>query len=301
MKIITIDKLKEKALSPGEFIRECESAYENTVTETARALAEGFEQHPIVLLAGPSGSGKTSTAKKLCKALLPYGIKGKVISMDNYFLPGRPAPSKDGKIDYEKPDRVDSALLSQHMRILAGGGEITMPSYDFEDNTRSDGEKFTRDKNTLIILEGIHALNPDVTGALHEYSDFIYVSVRTRIADETGVLLHPSKIRLIRRMCRDKLFRGRDYHETIAGYQSVQRGENMYIMPYKHLSRHDIDTFFGYELFIYAGVLREIREDFNECEERNDMYSVLPRFLNMVEPLSPDLVPENSILREFIG
>lgn len=301
IRIISLEDINRRAAQPKEFIESCEQAYSDSIQRTADGIAQSFMQKPIILLSGPSGSGKTTSAGRIAQRLSAHGIKSAVISMDDYFLPGRPAPSEDGKIDYERPDRVDIELLSRHMDILANGGEVTLPKYDFSDNTRSEGEKIRRSKNTAIIIEGIHALNPAVTGEHHDFASFVYVSVRTRIADKSGELLHPSKIRLLRRLSRDKLFRGRDYRETVMNYSSVQRGENLYIMPYKQRADYDIDTFFAYELSVYRSVLPDLCSDFNECEKKADMYSVLPRFLSIASGIDPSFVPGNSMLREFIG
>lgn len=170
------------------------------------------------------------------------------------------------------------------LRTLAAGGEVRLPKFNFADNSRQHGNAIRCDGNTVVIIEGIHALNPDVTGKMHDSATFIYVSVRTRIADEKGGLLHPSKIRLIRRLSRDKLFRGRDYHRTIEQFPSVQRGESLYIMPYKHLADFDIDTFFPYELSVYRSVLAKLCDnDFDECIRQVNRYSELPRFLSLIK------------------
>ena len=301
IKIITIDEINRKAADAQSFIRACEDVYTQKINDTASAIAQNISEKPILLLSGPSGSGKTTTANRIAAFLRNTGIKTLVISMDDYFVPGVIPPGPDGKVDYERPERVDIKLLSEHLELLAAGKEITLPKFDFTDNSRHMGETIKRDKNTAVIIEGIHALNPEVTGGHHSYSSFAYVSVRTRIADSKGELLHPSKIRLLRRLSRDKLFRGRDYHQTVEKFGSVQRGESLYIMPYKSLADYDIDTFFAYELSVYKKVLPTLCSDFDDCEKRADMYSVLPRFLKLVNAIDTEDIPNNSMVREFIG
>ena len=159
-----------------------------------------FEQGRFTTIMGPSGSGKTTTEYRIADALVKKGIKAIVISMDDYFVPGVIPPDENGRVDFEAPARVDCELLKKDLRTLAAGGEVRLPKFNFADNSRQHGNAIRCDGNTVVIIEGIHALNPDVTGKMHDSATFIYVSVRTRIADEKGGLLHPSKIRLIRRL-----------------------------------------------------------------------------------------------------
>ena len=302
IKIVTIDELNRRAENVQAFIETSENQYREKVITAAESIAQCCKQKPLVLLSGPSGSGKTTTAYRIADVLVSKGIKAVVISMDDYFVPGVIQPDENGKVDLEAPARVDCELLKKDLRTLAAGGEVRLPKFDFTDNSRQQGNKIRCDGNTVVIIEGIHALNPEVTGKMHDSATFIYVSVRTRIADEKGGLLHPSKIRLIRRLSRDKLFRGRDYHRTIEQFPSVQRGESLYIMPYKHLADFDIDTFFPYELSVYRSVLAKLcGDDFEECIRQVNRYSELPKFLSMISEVSPDAVPENSLIKEFIG
>ena len=299
IKIITLSELNRRAEDTDKFIETSENQYADKISAAAESIAQCHKQKPLVLLSGPSGSGKTTTAYRIADCLIAKGIKAVVISMDDYFVPGAIQPDENGRVD---PARVDGELLKKDLRTLASGGEVQLPKFDFTDNSRRQGNKIRCDGNTVVIIEGIHALNPDVTGKMHDSATFIYVSVRTRIADEKGELLHPSKIRLIRRLSRDKLFRGRDYHRTIEQFPSVQRGESLYIMPYKHLADFDIDTFFPYELSVYRSVLAKLCDnDFEECIRQVNRYSELPRFLSLIKEVPPEAVPENSLIKEFIG
>lgn len=308
-RVIALEDINRRATSPEELVAYSEDRYTRRINDVAEGIAQRFHRCPIVLLSGPSGSGKTTTAARLGERLKYYGIESIVISLDDYFLPGRPLPDENGVIDYEKPDRVDARLLSHDLEILEAGGEVTLPSYDFTYNIRSAGKTIRRKENNIIILEGIHTLNPAVTGEHHDFATFVYVSVRTRIAADSGELLHPSMIRLLRRLSRDKLFRGRDFADTMRNFGSVQRGESLYIMPYKKYAHFDIDTFFEYELGIYRSVLPELIES-EELREQlskitgisaNDAPNILPKFIRAASEISPKLVPEYSVIREFIG
>ncbi len=301
IKVVTIEDINRRTENPSLFVEECEEKYRRRIARATAGIKENLNQKPIILLSGPSGSGKTTSANLIAASLKKDGINTIVISMDDYFVPGVIPPGPDGKVDYERPDRVDIPLLKRDMKTLAAGGEITLPVFSFSDNSRSWGETIKRDKDTAVIIEGIHALNPELTGTHHDYATFVYVSVRTRIADSTGQLLHPSKIRLLRRLSRDKLFRGRDYKNTILNFPSVQRGESLYIMPYKSRADYDIDTFFAYEICAYKKVLPSLYANFEKYEKRADMYSILPHFLNLSEEMDTGIIPDDSIVREFIG
>ena len=143
-------------------------------------------------------------------------------------------------------------------------------------------------------------MNPSVTGELHDHATFIYVSVRTRIADEKGTLLHPSKIRLIRRLSRDKLFRGRKIEEIFELFESVSRGEDLYIMPHKHRASIEIDTFLPYEASIYKGAVYDQLKICTELSDNED-YKTICRFMSEIDPLNADYSPKNSLVREFVG
>jgi len=153
----------------------------------------------------------------------------------------------------------------------------------------------------MVILEGIHALNPDVTGSVSERASGVYVSVRTRMKSKTGAILHPSKIRLMRRLSRDKLFRGREASQTLKFFEKVQEGEKKHILPYKCYAEHDIDTFLGYETAVYKSVIEEdlqaLRYSYDEFDKYEGMMIILQELLNV----DLEKVPDNSLVREFAG
>ncbi|MCH5325568.1 MAG: nucleoside kinase [Eubacterium sp.] len=303
MKIITLDEINRAAReNPEQLIMQSERDYEKNISAAARIVADRFAEKPIVLLSGPSGSGKTTTAHRVGEELGRLGINTLVISMDDYFIPNDLVPKEpDGSIDYEKPQRVDVELLREHLGILSECGTVTLPKFDFTTGTRLVGETITRSADSAVIIEGIHALNPEVAGKCGDIATCLYVSVRTRISGKNGELLHPSKIRLMRRMSRDRLFRGRDISQTIEMFGSVQRGENLYIMPHKGYSDFDIDTFFAYEICIYRRVIEELGGKKGELENGGLFAGLLPGFVSDTVTLSPQLIPDGSVIREFVG
>ncbi len=181
----------------------------------------------------------------------------------------------------------------------AGYTLVELPVFDFaEQKQKKSGKILQRKKNELIIMEGIHALNPEVTGDAP--ANRIYLSVRTRITcdDER---LHPSLIRFARRLIRDQRTRGRAPAESCEMLSSISRGENLYIMPYKHLADYELDTFMGYELSVYQPILLETVRKLAELECADDGIRMLLRFLEALTPMDQEWVPEQSLVREFIG
>lgn len=303
MKFISVEQLNDAAGSPEKFIASGESVYAKQIESAAKTIFEKRRERPVVLLSGPSGSGKTTSAFRIAKLLESRGCKAHTISMDNYFLPMSEtvkAMDENGNIDYESPQRLDIPLFKEHLGMLLEGREINIPSFDFAEQSRKAGMPLQRAEGDLVILEGIHALNPEVTGDTHGHTSCVYVSVRTRIADG-GKLLHPSKIRLMRRLMRDKLYRGRSIAETFEFFKSVERGENLYIMPHKHRADFDIDTFIEYEAPVYRDILLPELEKAAPHYGNYKDYDDIEYFLRLLKPVDKKYVPDESLIKEFIG
>lgn len=242
---------------PHRLIEKSENAYADQISRAAERIYRERREKPVVLISGPSGSGKTTTAGRLARLLEDNGCCAHTISMDNYFLPLTAEElrlAEEGRFDFESPKRLDTELFKQHIELLSRCQPIDVPAFDFTIQDRKPGFRLEYKPGDIVIMEGIHALNPDVIGHSDEYTNRVYVSVRTRL-ESGGELLHPSKIRLMRRLIRDKLYRGRSITETMEFFKSVERGENLYIMPYKHRASFDIDTFIAYEPMVYRDIL----------------------------------------------
>ncbi len=303
MECISVEKLNYMAKTPSEIVADSEERYAAEISEVAEAIFANRAERPIVLISGPSGSGKTTTAVRVAGSLNELGCAAHVISMDNYFLPMsmmENARDENGKIDFESPLRLDVDLFREHLDRLSRCEEIDIPGFDFARQERVAGMPLKREKGDVVILEGIHALNPLLTGESDSYTTRVYVSVRTRIAHGDR-LLHPSKIRLMRRLIRDKLYRGRGFPETMEFFKSVERGENLYIMPFKHRADFDIDTFIGYEPLVYRDVLLPGLAEASKTYKDYADYADMGEFLKLLSPLDRKLVPDNSLVREFIG
>jgi uridine kinase len=292
-------------LTGGEkFAAASEKVYFDQLKSAAEKIRLSSSKKPVILLSGPSGAGKTTTSLRLARKLGKAGLKARTIEMDNYFLPkdeGEMPLDENGEIDLESPHRLDIPLFKEHLSRLVECRPADIPVFDFITQSRSGSVTVTREPDEIIIIEGIHALNPLVTGESTDSETCVYVSVRTRIRGKSGAVLHPQNIRLMRRLSRDRLFRGRDYKDIFAMFKSVSRGEELYIMPYKHRADIDIDTFLAYEAPVYRGTLFEGLEAAEDVMRGDENYHSLLEILRELAPLDPSAVAEDSLIREFIG
>lgn len=284
---------------PSGFVKNTNEAYLFQLDKIAENIAANRDERPVILLSGPSGSGKTTTAFMIEKLLEEKGCSTHTLSMDNYFkslTDEERELAAEGKMDLESPLRIDTDLLNTQIESLERGEPTEIPHYNFAESKRGKSKlTIERQSGELVIFEGIHALNPDVITVPDDRLCKLYVSVRTRVTCD-DIILHPSKVRLLRRMIRDSSFRKRSLKETMNMFHSVESGENKYIMPYKHRSDYDIDTFIGYELSAYRndllGQLRELNDP-----ELEDVTTVLER----TESMDKKLVTPDSLVCEFIG
>lgn len=303
MRIKEYKEINELLTNEGDaYIKRCCDEYDQKCKIIAEKVAAHLKEHPIILLAGPSGSGKTTTALKIEGYLDRMGLETHTVSMDNYFLSKDQVKifDENNQIDYESPHRIDIPLLQEHMHILAEGGTVDVPAFDFKTQQRIPGKPLTRKKGELVLFEGIHALNPEVTGP-EDISTCIYVSVRTRIKLSNGKLVHPELIRAMRRIIRDRNFRGRKPAETLDMFNSVQRGENLYIQPYKQRAHVQIDTFHDFEPCVYKTYLDSDFEELKKSYSGYEKFEPIEWLLNEILPYDPEKMPMDSLTREFIG
>ena len=286
--------------SPLNYVKNTNADYLYRLNSIVDNIEKNCQQKPVILLAGPSGSGKTTTAMMIEKLLDERGHETHTISMDNYFC-SLSEKEKElaalGKIDLESPARVDNILLNQQISAIGNCEEIEIPKYNFKTSSREwSGRKIRRNKGELVIFEGIHALNPEVITVPDESICKIYVSVRTRVVCD-DIVLHPSMVRLMRRMIRDSNFRKRTPRETLNMFQSVEAGENKYIMPFKHRADYDVDTFMAYELSAYKDDILDKLRELDDAPELADTIAVMEKLI----PIKKEDITPDSLICEFIG
>ena len=308
MKKININKLNRRIAEQGVFIEESNEKYEKKLRRAAERIADEHKEKPIILLSGPSGSGKTTSALKIDNMLDNMGIHTHTISMDDYFLPKgyfEHIVNEDGSPDYESPMRIDINKLNEHMEKISRCEEVMIPKFNFAEQSSSDGFLFKRGKDDIIVFEGIHALNPLVTGGAGDFARCMYVSVRTRIELQDGTLVHPSMIRLMRRLIRDERCRGRGPAETFDMFKNVSKGEEQYILPFKYRAEEDkefsLDTYIAYEPAAYKGLLLDEMRKQSTSYKDFDKYASILSLLEEVEPLDTELIGNDSLVREFLG
>jgi uridine kinase len=292
-----------------EIILVSEALHEEHVADIAKQitnrsnLPDSSQTVRIILIAGPSSSGKTTLSKRLTIQLLAQGISPFPLEMDNYFVDRDQTPKDDeGQPDFEALQAVDTHRLAQDLRRLVAGEAVRMPHYNFKAGRQEPGEVIQLQPGQLVILEGIHGLNPDLLPEFPSEQTFrIYASCLTQLNLDRHNRISTTDTRLVRRIVRDAHERGYSARDTIQRWESVQRGEKHYIFPYQE----NADVMFNSALVYELSVLKSYAEPFlrqvpfgtREYIEAKRMLALLDWF----QPLTPDLIPDNSILREFIG
>ena len=258
----------------------------------------------IVMIAGPSSSGKTTSAKRLSIQLMTNLIVPKMISLDDYFVDREHTPKdENGEYDYESLYSLDLERLNSDLSRLLRGEEINLPSYSFEYGRRIEKEKPLRlDKNDVLVIEGIHGLNPELTASINPDEVYkVYVSALTTLKIDNHNWISTSDNRLLRRIVRDSKYRHISALDTIRRWPSVRRGEEKWIFPFSE----NADATFNSSLIFELGVMKQyaepvLRELPKDLPEYAEAFRLL-RFLSYFEPIPADQIPTTSLLREFLG
>ncbi len=295
-KMATTDDIKD-------VIRMSEALYNNQLLYLAKNIYEEKELIKMVLIAGPSSSGKTTTSRKLALYFKGFGLNPKVISVDDYFKERLETPKKEnGKYDFESLAALDLDLFNDHMAKLLSGEEITMPTFDFVTGTKSFNKKLKLEKDDIIIIEGLHCLNEELTSSVAKENKFkIYISPLTQLNIDNHNRVSSSDTRLLRRIARDHRTRGYSVAETIESWNEVRIGEEIYVFPFQDEADYIINTANVYELGVLKvyvePLLYTIDHDSKYYEDAKRLLNLLRLFL-----VIPDkYVPDDAILREFIG
>lgn len=280
-----------------------ETYYNNQLNKCAKDIIANNMN--IVMLAGPSSSGKTTTAKKLAIQLAVLGKDAYVISTDDYFVDRNKTPlDENGNKDFESIDAIDLHSLNEDLLDLLEGKEVILPSFNFIKGIRTlSNKKIKMKDNTILIIEGIHALNPKLTDYIPEKNKYkIYVSVLTGINIDSTNRISSTETRLIRRIVRDNKYRGYDTLETLKSWDKAKLGEQKYIFPYQNRADFYVDSSLIYE---YNALKKYAIECFKQVSKNSKYYYMVDRLENIlsyfVEIGNTKIIDDHSILREFIG
>lgn len=258
----------------------------------------------LVLISGPSSSGKTTFSKRLSIQLMTNGLKPYPISLDDYFVNRNDTPlDENGKHDFESLYAVDLPFFEEQLTTLLNGGEVELPRYNFTTGKREmSGKKLRIDEHMILIIEGIHALNPALTPHIPNENKYkVYVSALTTILLDNHNYIPTTDNRLLRRIIRDYKYRNYSAEETIARWPSVRAGEEKWIFPYQE----NADAMFNSALLFELAVLKDyvepvLRKVPNRCPEYSEAHRLL-RFLNYFVSVQDKELPPTSLLREFLG
>lgn len=291
----------------AELIQIAEALHERKYAAIADRINERRGRVKLVLIAGPSSSGKTTTSKRIAVQLKVLGLNPIVIAMDNYFLDREQTPKdSDGNYDFENLHALDLELLNRQLNQLFNGEEIELPKFDFASGSRYyDGQKVRMNENDILIMEGIHALNPQLTSQTDSDKKFkIYASALTSLAIDENNCISTTDNRLLRRLVRDNNFRGTSAEETILRWNSVRKGEYRNIFPYQENADVMFNSFLIYELpllkYYAEPLLRRISPASAAYSESLRLIKFLSYIINL-DPKEQKGIPPNSVLREFIG
>ena len=297
------DKIRNGKGKGKEFILLAEALHEKKISQIADMISKNPEKK-IILIAGPSSSGKTTFAKRLGIQLKIDGIMPKTISVDNYFVEREHTPiDENGKPDFEALNAVDLELLNKHLSQLLNGEEVELPTFNFKTGHKEYlGNKMKLEKDEVLVMEGIHCLNDQLTPSIPKDQKFkIYISALTVLNIDYYNRISTTDTRIIRRIARDSKFRGYDAKHTLAAWASVSAGEEKNIFPYQE----DADVMFNSSLVYELNVLREdvlpLLKDITPEDEEYSEAKRLCEFLKYFEPIDISYVPQNSLLQEFLG
>lgn len=286
-----------------DLINVSEALQEKKISQIADTIAEK-KNIKVVLIAGPSSSGKTTFCKRLSVQLLASGVKPVQISLDDYFVNRHDTPKdENGELDYESIYALNIPLINEQFNALFRGEEVELPKYNFQTGTsEKSGKKLHLEENNVLVVEGIHALNPLLTEQIADEKKFkIYASALTTILLDNHNYIPTTDNRLLRRIVRDYKYRGCSAEETIHRWPSVRAGENKWIFPYQEQADVMFNTAMLFELAVIKPQAEEVLEQVPEnCEEYAEAYR-LRKFLKYFAPLPFRDLPPTSLLREFLG
>jgi len=292
----------------NELILVAEGLHEKKIANIADKIYENKEKIKIVLIAGPSSSGKTTFSKRLAVQLRVLGLKPKAISLDDYFVDREFTPlDEKGNYDFERLESLDIDLFNKHLTALLAGREVELPVFNFITGKRESlGIKYKMDNRSILVIEGIHGLNETLTSSISKENKYkIYVSALTQLNIDDHNRISTTDVRLLRRIVRDNRYRGKNAEATLLSWESVRNGEEKNIFPYQEEADIMFNSTLVYEMCILKKfaqpLLKEIPADSPAYLEANRLLSFLNYFIDVKDDVVNNVIPNNSILKEFIG
>lgn len=291
-------------LDMRDFIRISETRHEKHLGDIAEEIANHHDQLKWILIAGPSAAGKTTSSKRLMVHLQVNGLRPVRLELDNYFKERSVTPKHpDGSYDFEHLDTIDLELLNDHLEKLDKGEEIELPTFNFcKGRSEYLGTRMKLAGNEVVVIEGIHALNPKLTAhlpAAHKYR--IYINALTQLKLDNHNRLSTTDLRLIRRMVRDFSHRGHDARQTLEMWPSVRSGEKRWIFPFQKEADITFNSSLDYELSVLKPFVEPLLHSVKPTHSVYGEARRLQDFLALIVGASPDHVPPHSLLREFVG
>ena len=301
----TLNVINNAILSDSKaFIELCEKEYRDEVFSTAQIIADN-DDIKIVALAGPSASGKTTSAHILAERLTALGEKTIIVSLDDFYYSGDELPVlPDGKKDIESVNALDAELIKLCLNEIIKTGKTMLPEYDFKTRTSHKNAKAVDiGERGIVIVEGLHALNPVITDLVPKENIYkIYISVNSGVYDASGKqLLSSRKIRLMRRALRDEVYRNSDINSTLTMWEDVVKGERKYLYCFKDTADKIFKTFHRYEPALYKKRFSEMWSQVNRNHKGYEYFCQTVKGVENFVDLPYSAVPQNSLIREFIG
>ncbi|HKL95592.1 MAG TPA: hypothetical protein VJ845_04110 [Haploplasma sp.] len=301
--IPAINNFSKSARDLSDFVNMCEAKHYQQLVELGKQILENKDDIRLIAVAGPSSSGKTTFTNRLRVELKTRGIKPLMISIDDYYLGKNDAPKNaDGSPDLEHINALDVELFNKDMAALIRGEEVTLPKFNFQKGVREVGHKIKVHDDEIILIEGIHALNNLLTHTIPNHQKFkIYIAPQTQLHIDNHNPISITDLRLLRRLVRDQKYRNSSAEDTFDMWPSVRRGEFKWIYPYQK----EANFVFNSELTFEFGLLKKHAVKQLRAVDINSRHFItanrLLKFLKYFTDIEDDLVPVNSILREFIG
>jgi uridine kinase len=285
-------------------IKISETQHEQCLSRIADQIARDPARPRWILIAGPSSAGKTTFSKRLGVHLRVNGLRPVRLETDNYFVDREHTPRQpDGSHDFEHLEAVDLALFNDHLQRLQAGEAIDLPVFDFQQGARTfPGRTLRLGEDEVVILEGIHALNPRLTAGVPDAAKFkLYISALTQLTLDNNNRISTTDIRLLRRMVRDNQHRGHNAIRTLQMWENVRRGEERWIFPFQEEARVMFNTSLDYELAVLKTYAEPLLVEVKPLHPEYAEARRLLKFLELVTAAPSDRVPPDSLLREFIG